>query len=578
MPANAAQEKRFDTIIRNGKIVDGTLMPAFIGDVAIKDGKIAQIGFVTGSADREIDATGLVVAPGVIDIHTHYDAQLSWDPYASQSCWHGVTTVIISCCGFGFAPCRPQDNERAMQRMTRVEAIPYAAMKDHMKWDWESQDEYFRSLERHGIGVNVAGYIPQTPIRAYVMGADDGSRKQATSEEIEQMKELVRDGYRAGALGLSTDFNLIDRDYDGRPLPSVVAPIEETEALVAVAKEFNVGSIQITPQALDIDTPEMDMLKRMAELSGRPVVYNALNPVNHNPTAWQRALSLLEEANQTHRIYGLGVSHRVEHVFNLLEYNLFDDMPAWNTALACPLEQRIANLKDPHVRETLQHDLDYHLNRLWSGKWDRMKVFESRNKAYEGRYLDEIARSEGKSPLDVFCDLNVAENLTATFLSEDIAGDDDNAVETIMKHPYALPGLSDGGAHTLFISLGKYPTLILSKWVRDEKKISLEEAHWRMSYMSAAAIGLEGVGTLQPGMPADIIVYDLDRLEVTPEDPVYEDIVSGGRRLAQRARGYRAILINGVPTFENDECTGALPGRVLRSSAYVPAQALEAAE
>jgi N-acyl-D-amino-acid deacylase len=571
------ESENFDLVIRGGKIVDGTRMPAFIGDIAIRDGKVVEVGQVAGKGKRELDAAGLIVAPGVIDIHTHYDAQLGWDPYASQSCWHGVTTIVTSCCGFGFAPCRPEDRERSMRRMTRVEAIPYEAMKLGMRWDWVTQDEFFTSMERAGLGVNVAGYIPQTPIRAWVMGEDDNKREQATPEEIEQMKELVRDGYRAGGLGLSTDFNLIDRDFDGSMLPSRVAPIEETEALVSVAREFNVGSIEITPQALDIDQPEIEMLERMAHLSGRPVIYNALNPVNHNPQAWQRALALLEKANETVRIYGVGVNHRIEHVFNLIEYNLFDDMPAWNKALACPIEERIANLKNKEVRDKLQHDLDFHLNRLWSGHWNRMKVFESAHKQYEGRYIDEIARAEGKTPLDVFCDLNILEELQMTFLSEDIAGDSDDAVDTITKHPFALPGLSDGGAHTRFICLGKYPTLLLSQLVRDRKVITLEEAHWRMSHMSAAAVGIEGLGTLLPGMPADIIVYNLETLCVTPEEPVYEDVIGGGRRLVQRAKGYRAIIINGVPTFENDECTGALPGRVLRTSAYVGSEALRVA-
>jgi N-acyl-D-aspartate/D-glutamate deacylase len=338
-------QPEYDLVIRGGRIVDGVMTPAFIGDIAVKDGKIADVGAIAARGAREIDATGLIVAPGVIDVHTHYDAQLSWDPYASATCWHGVTSIVISCCGFGFAPCRPEDQDRSMRRMVRVEAIPYEAMKESMRWDWVSQGEYLNSLERSGLGINVAAYIPQTPIRAYVMGEDDNRRKQATPEEIEQMKELVRDGYRAGALGLSTDFNLIDRDFDGNILPSLVAPMEETEALVSVAREFNVGSIEVTPHALDIEEEHITLLKRFGELSGRPIYYNALTPVNHKPEAWQKALHLLEDANKTHRIYGLASTHRVEHIFNLIEYNLFDDMPEWNAALACPMEQRLANLR-----------------------------------------------------------------------------------------------------------------------------------------------------------------------------------------------------------------------------------------
>lgn len=198
---------QYDLVIRGGRIVDGTRMPAFTGDLAIKDGKVAALGHIAGKGAREIDARGLVVAPGFIDVHTHYDAQLNWDPYASQSCWHGITSIVVAACGFGFSPCKPEDRERAMQRMTRVEAIPYQSMKEGMRWDWVSQRDYLESLERAGLGVNVASYIPQSPIRAWVLGDEDTRRETVTPAELEQMKELVREGYRAGALGLSTDLN-----------------------------------------------------------------------------------------------------------------------------------------------------------------------------------------------------------------------------------------------------------------------------------------------------------------------------------------------------------------------------------
>lgn len=567
MPNSAVE---YDLVIRGGRIVDGTRMPAFNGDIAVKDGLVAEIGCVRGTGRQEIDARGLIVAPGFIDVHTHYDAQLNWDPYASQSCWHGITSIVISACGFGFAPCRPEDRERAMRRMTRVEAIPYAAMKEGMRWDWVSQRDYLESLERAGIGVNVATYIPQSPIRAWVLGEEDSRREKVTAEELEQMKELVRDGYRAGALGLSTDLNLIDRDYDGSMLPSLIASAEETEALIAVAREFNVGSIEVTPQSLHLGPEEALMLERWAELSGRPVYYNAILQVHHLPGQWKEALVRLEDMNKRHRIFALGNAHRIESLFNLIEYNLFDDMPEWNKALACPMEERLANLKNPAVRARLQHDLDHHKNRLWAGNWERMKIFDSEQAQFKGRYVGEIARDMGIPPLHAFCEIALGEGLRTMFLIEDLNNTEDDAVGEIMSHPFVVPGLSDGGAHTQFLCLGKYPTVMLTKWVRDEGVLSLEEAHWRLSYMSAAAIGLEGIGTLQVGMPADIVVYDLEKLEVTPKEPVFEAVIAGGKRLIQKAKGYRAIIVNGVATFENDECTGKLPGRVLRTSAYVP--------
>ncbi|NQV22354.1 MAG: amidohydrolase family protein [Rhodospirillales bacterium] len=561
----------YDVVIRGGRVLDGTGLPSFIGDVAIKDGRIAETGHVRGKGRQEVDAQGLIVAPGVIDVHTHYDAQLNWDPYASQSCWHGVTSVVVSLCGFGFAPCRPEDRERAMRRMTRVEAIPYESMELGMRWDWVSQRDYFDSLESHGIGVNVAAYIPHSAVRAYVMGEEDKTRAQATPDEMAQMKDLIRDGYRAGALGLSTDLNLIDRDFDGGLLPSAVADDGELLELLSVAKEYNVGSSEVTPYNIHLGEKDHALLERYFEASGRPVIYSVIIQSNHLPDKWKDTLQRLERSNANgSRIYAVSLMHRLGSLFSLLEYNLFDDMPAWNTALACPLEQRLKNLQDPDVRKKLQHDIDHHLERVWSGRWDRLRVRESTQKEYEGRTVAEIATAEGKEPVDAFCDINIAEGLKTLFYVEDQLGDDEQANAEISKSNYVLPGTSDGGAHTQFISMGKYPTVILSKLVRDDKVMSLEEAHRRLSYMSAAAIGLEGIGTLERGAPADIIVYDLDALKVTPDAPVYEEILGGGKRLIEKAEGYRYTFVNGEMTFKDGDCTGALPGRVLRTAAYEP--------
>ena len=569
MPNN--QTPDYDVVIRGARVVDGTRLPSFIGDVAIKDGRIAETGHVRGRGRQEIDAAGLIVAPGVVDVHTHYDAQLNWDPYASQSCWHGVTTVVVSLCGFGFAPCRPDDRERSMRRMTRVEAIPYESMKLGMRWDWESQRDYFASLERHGIGVNVAAYIPHSALRAYVMGEEDSKRAKATPEELEQMKELMRDGYRAGALGLSTDHNLIDRDFDGSLLPSAVAEENELFELLSVAREFNVGSCEITPYNIHLGAPEQALVERCSEASGRPVIYSIIIQSNHIPDKWKDTLQRIEDSNKRgHQIYGITLMHRIGSLFSLLEYNLFDDMPAWNAALACPIEQRVENLRDSGVRRKLQHDIDHHLERVWSGRWDRLRVKESQFTKYLGRAIAEIAETEGKAPIDAFCDIAAAEGLRTMFYIEDQLGDDDAANGEIAKNPYVLPGSSDGGAHTQFLSMGKYPTIMLAKMVRDDKVMSLEEAHWRLSYMAAKAIGLENIGTLERGRPADIIVYNLDKLKVTPDRPEYEQILGGGKRLIEKAEGYRYIFVNGVMTFKDGECTNALPGRVVRTAAYRP--------
>ena len=561
------EQAEYDLVIRGGRVVDGTRMPSFVGDVAVKDGKIAATGRISEKGKQEIDAKGLIVAPGFIDIHTHYDAQIQWDPYASQSCWHGITTVVMSLCGFGFAPARPDDHERIMRRMTRVEAIPYEAMKMSMRWDWESQADYMASLERSGLGINVAMYIPHSAVRAYVMGIED-RRKEITDGELEQMKQLVRDGYRAGALGLSTDFSLIDRDADGGLLPSSSASMEEVEALLAIGREFNVGSVEVTPEDISLGEPEIRMLERFSQLSGRPCIHTALFHSNHKPEAYKHALKHLEDANaRGNRVFALGGIVRIGSLFNLIEYNLFDDMPAWNRAFACPLEEKLVKLRDPKIRAELQHDLDHYLVRVWSGRWDKLSVFESAATYYKGRTLEDIAKAEGKTPLDAFLDIALDEKLMTEFYISDLTSDDEDANAEIAAHPYVVPGVSDGGAHTRFLSMGKYPTVLLTDMVRDHKVMSLEEAHWRLSQMSASAVGLEGIGTLERGMPADIVVYDMEKLGIATEAPVFEPVIGGGKRFIERAVGYRAIIVNGVATFEYDECTGTLPGRVVRTSA-----------
>ncbi len=563
-------DHQYDLVIRNGRVVDGTRMPSFIGDVAVTDGKVVATGKVPGKGKEELDATGLVVAPGFIDIHTHYDAQVQWDPYCSQSCWHGITSVIMSLCGFGFAPCRPEDRERWMRRMTRVEAIPYDAMKKSMRWDWVSQNDYMNSLERSGLGVNAAFYIPHSAVRAYVLGTDD-RRKEITDPELEEMKELVRDGYRAGALGLSTDFSLIDRDADGGLLPSAVADMSEIDELLKIGREFNVGSVEVTPEDISLGEPEIKLLERFSEMSGRPAIHTALFHSNHKPEAYKEALQRLEDANaRGHRVFALGGIVRIGSLFNLIEYNLFDDMPAWAETLSCDTEQKIENLRDPEVRVKLQDDLDNYLVRVWSGRWDKLKVFESEQSQYVGRWLDEIAQSEGKTPLDAFLDIALEEDLKTYFYIADLTSDDEDANAEVAQHRFVVPGVSDGGAHTRFLSMGKYPTVMITQMVRDNNLMPLEDAHWRLSLLAAQATGIENLGTLQPGMPADIIVYDLDNLRLATPEPVYEEIVGGGIRLVEKSLGFRAIYVNGVMTFENDVCTGKLPGRILRTSAYDP--------
>ncbi|HKA55865.1 MAG TPA: amidohydrolase family protein, partial [Candidatus Binatia bacterium] len=350
----------YDLVIRNGTIIDGLRVPAYRGDVAVRGGKIVAMGNIRGDATRVIDATGLVVAPGFMDIHTHYDAALSgWDPYATLSGWHGVTTVAIGNCGFGFAPVRPEDRERAMLRMERTETIPLSIMQASMRWDWVTFPEFLTSLDRHGLGVNAASLVPYSPLRAWVMGNDAARdpKYQAKPEQIAQLKHILREALAAGGFGFSGTFSMANRDYDGGYLPTQVAPREEFLEMAAVMREFNRGSIEWT-MGRALQGLRLDFLLDLAKTSGRPVNWNAIAYDPTNPTQWRRQLDWNEKAYREAVVLPVDICLPIEFELTFETVGLFDQFPAWNEATVGTLEERKAKLADPARRPGLQRDMD----------------------------------------------------------------------------------------------------------------------------------------------------------------------------------------------------------------------------
>ncbi len=571
----------YDLLIRNGTIVDGLRMPAFKGDIAVRNGKIVAIGNVQGSAERVIDATGSIVAPGFMDIHTHYDAALSgWDPYATLSGWHGVTTVAIGNCGFGFAPVRPEDRDRAMRRMERTETIPLTCMQAGMRWDWITFPEFLNSLDRGGLGVNAASLVPYSPLRAWVLGneaARDPNYK-TKPEQVEEIKHILREGLQAGGFGFSASFSMANRDYDGGYLPTQVAPREEFLEMAKVMREFNRGSIEWT-MGNALQGLGLDFLVELAKTSGRPVNWNAIVYDANNPNGWRRQLEWTEKAFREAVVLPVDICLPIEREFTLETMGLFDQLPAWNEATVGTLEERKAKLADPARRAALRRDMDQG-RRLMLGqtadgeqgqvgmfKWDATVVDDvelAKNEHLKGRTIAEIAKEQGKHPVDVLLDLAVEEDLKTEFAMQDSINADEKAVGEILKHPLTLIGASDGGAHTKFLTLGKYPTHFLAHWVRDKQIMTIEEAHWRLSTMLGWAIGIRDRGWLREGMPADIVVYDMEKLGVRPLETI-RDLPDGDWRRVQKADGYRYTIVNGRITFEDGTCTGALPGKMLRS-------------
>ena len=571
----------YDLLIKNGKIVDGLRMPAFRGDIGVRDGKIAAMGNVQGSAQRVIDATGLIVAPGFMDIHTHYDAALTgWDPYATLSGWHGITSVAIGNCGFGFAPVRPEDRERAMLRMERTETIPMSIMEASMRWDWETFPEFMNSIEQHGSGVNAASLIPYSPLRAWVMGTDAARdpNYKATSDQVAQMKHLIREGMEAGGFGFSASFSMANRDYDGGYLPTHVAPREEFLEMAKVMREFNRGSIEWT-MGHALQGLGRDFLVELAKTSGRPVNWNAIIYDPTNPSVWRDQLKWTEEVFREAVVLPVNICLPIEFEFKFETVGLFDQLPAWNEATVGTHEERKAMLSDPSRRPALRRDMentptlmekrrdDGEAAQISLFNWEKTTISEvalEKNKHLEGRTIAEVAQELGKHPVDTMLDLAVEENLGTEFALHDFINGDEEAVGEIVKHPLTLIGASDGGAHTKFLTTGRYPTHFLAHWVRDKQLMSLEEAHWRLSTMLGWAIGIRDRGWLREGMPADIIVYDLDKLQVLPTE-IVTDLPNNDWRRVQKADGYNYTIVNGGITFEGQKCTGALPGKMLRS-------------
>ena len=573
----------YDVLIKNGTIVDGLRMPAYRGDIGIRGGKIAAMGNVGGDAGRVIDATGLIVAPGFMDIHTHYDAALSgWDPYATLSGWHGVTTVAIGNCGFGFAPVRPEDRERAMLRMERTETIPLSIMQTGMRWDWVTFPEFLDSLDNHGLGVNAASLVPYSPLRAWVMGneAARDPNYQAKPEEIAQMKHLLREALEAGGFGFSATFSMANRDYDGGYLPTQVAPREEYLEMAAVLRDYNRGSIEWT-MGRALQGLKLDFLIELAKTSGRPLNWNAIVYDPTNPTNWRRQLDWTEKAYREAVVLPVDICLPVEFEFTLETIGLFDQLPAWNEATVGTLEERKAKLSDPARRPALKKDMeggvmgrprrrdrdDGEAAQVSMFQWDQTFVDDvhlDKNSHLQGRSIADIAAEQGKHPVDAMLDLAVEEDFKTEFSMPSLLNDNDEAVGQIIKHPLCLIGASDGGAHTKFLTSGRYPTHFLAHWVRDKGLMSLEEAHWRLSTMLGWAIGIRDRGWLREGMPADIVVYDLEKLAVLPMETV-TDLPNNDWRRVQKAAGYHYTLVNGSVTFEGQTCTGALPGKMLRS-------------
>ena len=550
----------FDLVIRGGTIVDGTGVPRYRADLGVKDGRVAMIsGKINAAGAKEIDASGSIVAPGAIDLHTHYDAQLNWDPYASLSGWMGVTSLTIGQCGFGFAPTREGDRDLNMRMMNRIEAIPLESMRLGMRWDWETFPEYLDSLDRQGLGVNVGSLLPFSPLRGYVLGMIPArERTSVTDAELNQMKQITYEAMKAGAFGISADKNLEDRPEDGSWLPSHVASNEEFLGLAEVLSQFGVGHIGWTIGLSDDKVQQQDMLADMARISGRPLHVALGDAAGYEWLKEVRAEGLPVLAQE-------GTMPLVAE-FKLSEYNMFDYMPNWIQPLVGSKEERFAKLSEEGIRAGMKRDIEErpHPRTNWT-RVTVLQVAQDRNFQYEGMTIAQIAESQGKHGLDAFLDLALDEDLETEF-SHPAGANEEGVLAVNINNPYVHISNSDGGAHTRFLVDSLWPVYFLSHWIRDNELMTLEQAHYKMSALPAWFADFKNRGTLRVGDWADIIVYDMDKLGFQFDKPRFDtDFPGGERRLVQKPTGLNYTIVNGTVTFEGNDCTGALPGKLLRS-------------
>lgn len=567
----------FDVLIQGGTIVDGTRAPRFTGDVGITDGKVAKIernGRLDPSdAAKTLDAHGLVVAPGFVDLHTHYDAQINWDPYCTLSGWHGVTSIVMGNCGFGFAPVQPDMRDRAMLTMSRVEAIPYESMKAGMKWEWTTFPEWLDFLDRTPKGLNVMSYVPLAPIMIWTMGLDAAKSRPATEAEMATMCRILEESLDVGGCGFSAQrlgngFVSVQRDYDGTPMVTDTMADEDVLAFGRVLKKRGGGFIQLTQASEDFES-DMKFYDRLADESGRPILFNATAVRDDRPSIHRRILRWMDQTNRAGRkIYNQTVIMRQGLYFNFGEITgLFDGNDVVREVTMGTPAERLAKLRNPAIRQALVAEYDTGHTPVVTGSFKDFtieSVVRPEFEQYIGKTVEEVARIENKHPMDAMFDIAIADELKTEFLTPARNVREDLASE-LMSSPYSMAGVSDGGAHTKFVTIGAYPTDMLSWMVRDAGFMSLEEAHYRLSAMPAQCAGFQDRGTLHEGAPADMVIYDLENLKLTPEKPkVVHDFPAGEWRRVQYAEGYRWIMVNGDVTFEDGQCTGATPGRLLR--------------
>jgi N-acyl-D-amino-acid deacylase len=562
----------YDLVIKNGVLIDGSGLPRYHADVAVRHGRIVSIGRIRERAREVIDADGLVVAPGFVDGHTHMDAQIFWDPLGTCSCWHGVTTVVMGNCGFTLAPCPESQKHLVVRNLERAEDIAAEAMAAGIEWKWTTFPEFLDCLDGLPKGINYAGYLGHCALRTYVMG-ERAFEQAASEDDLRAMERELRDAIRAGAIGFTTSRSPIHETPDGRPVASRLATWDEVRRLVGVMGDMNAGLFELAGEAVgrELSDPAAfrDYHVRLRDLAvetGRPVTWGMFSRLEA-PEVWRRYMSLLDEtAAAGGRMFAQVHSRGINVVLSFKTQLPFDHLPAWKPFRALPLAEQRERLRDPETRR-----------RLIAGAHDtperRALGTEARPFPYEWIFLydavagphrtvAEIARERGVDPAEAMIDLALERDLERFFIHP-VANEDQDAVLEMMRHPRAVVTFSDSGAHVSQIIDSSLQTHLLSHWVRAKQAFTLEQAVRMLTLVPATSWGFTDRGLVREGFAADLIVFDPDT--IGPEMPeVVNDLPAGARRLVQRARGIAATIVNGEVLLRDGKPTGALPGQLLR--------------
>jgi N-acyl-D-amino-acid deacylase len=561
----------YDLIIKDAQICDGTGASIYRGSLSVDAGRIAAVGDISGAAHREIDAQGLVLAPGFIDIHTHYDAQVSWDPLFTCSSWHGITSLLMGNCGVGVAPVRPDQRSTMAWDLVNVEALPHEVLMNGVSWEWETFPEYMRAVERRGIALNTSFLVPLSALRFYVIG-DEAAEREATPDETAQMALIFRDAMRGGAYGFSLSLAPQHIGFQGRPLASRMVSRQELSALCRVMRELDGGVIEILPSRGANATPSdngFDLLTFLAEQSGRPVTFLAIldlpgTSFNAHQDTIERLKPLLARGL---KILPQVTPRPIQQYYTLREPFIFAALDSWKGAFNRTAEEQVRLFRSADFRQSFKNELKDRAHKaVFRGRWDCVHVVKAQqaeNRRFLNRSIAEVAAVLGKDPEDAILDLALSEDLELG-ITLSVINVNKDVVHKILQLPNTLVGLSDAGAHVAQHCDAGLPSYLLSEWVRERNALSLEEGVRRLTSEPSDFLGLTCKGRLKPGSDADLVLFDPRRIRPLPPEWRY-DLPGGQPRLIERAEGIEYTIVNGHVLFKRDEYQGGMPGRVVRS-------------